>query len=102
MCLYFAKETHVLAPACIPRPLIHVTPQDTGRRVQGKLCSLHLQVTKSGPRFPGSVRGMVAFPTAQAGLGLEQVAAAVQGSGSWCILNPLGWQRRLNALQCKD
>lgn len=102
MCLYFAKETHVLAPAYIPLPLIHVTAQDTGRRAQDKLCSLHLKVTKSGPRIPGSVRGMVAIPTAQAGLGLGQVAAAVQGAGSWCILNPLEWQCRLNALQCTD
>lgn len=101
MCLYFAKEAHVLAPACIPLPLIQVTPQDTGGRAQGMLCSLHLQVTESGPRIPGSVRRMVAIPTAQAGLGLGQVAAAVQGP-SWCILNPLGWQHRLNAVQHKD
>lgn len=64
LCLYFAKEAHVLAPACIPLPLIHVTPQDTGGRAQGMLCSLHLQVTESGPRIPGSVRRMVAIPTA--------------------------------------
>lgn len=46
------------------------------------LCSLHLQVTESGPRIPGSVRRMVTIPTAQAGLGLGQVAAAVQGPGA--------------------